>query len=277
MRCAVITIAHGRHRHLLFQQHGLAVAAPPPDHYIVVAMDDQRISPALGTREPFADVLDLRASSERLPLAGARNHGAEHALHNGAELLIFLDVDCVPHPQLIARYAAAAARPGGSALLCGPVGYLSPEPKGGYRLESLSELAVPPPARPLPHTTDLLPATDPRLFWSLSFAVGAEDWRRIGGFCETYEGYGAEDTDFAQLAIRAGLEMLWVGGAWAYHQHHSSGKEPVLEHARDIVQNANLFHSRWGWWPMEGWLAQLAARGIARFEHANAQWRMLDC
>jgi hypothetical protein len=274
VRCAVITLAHGRHEHLLLQQQGLACAESLPGQYVVVAIDDERIAHVLNGREPTAEVLALRAPTQRLPLAGARNHGADHALRNGAELLIFLDADCVPHPRLISRYVAAAQL-SRHELLCGSVGYLPPAPEHGYSLERLPEQARPHPARPLPTEGELLRAADVRLFWSLSFAILAEDWRRIGGFCEAYEGYGAEDTDFAQVAARAGLGMLWVGGAWAYHQHHSN-VEPPFEHARDIVDNANLFHRRWGWWPMEGWLAQLAAHGIARFERASTQWRMLE-
>ncbi|HWF33147.1 MAG TPA: galactosyltransferase-related protein [Solirubrobacteraceae bacterium] len=274
MRCAVITLAHGRHEHLLLQQEALATADPPPDRYVVVAIGDEQIADVLARREPAAEVIGLRASRRRLPLARARNAGAELALRHGAELLVFLDADCVAHPQLIARYAAAATL-SGPALLCGPVGYLPPARGGGYRLERLAAQATPHPARPVPREGELLPAADLLLFWSLSFAITAEGWRRVGGFCEEYEGYGGEDTDFAQLAAQAGLGMMWVGGAWAYHQHHES-EDPPLQHAEDIVQNANLFHRRWGWWPMEGWLAQFAARGVARFERASAQWQLLD-
>ncbi|MFD0427690.1 glycosyltransferase family 2 protein [Streptomyces zhihengii] len=42
----------------------------------------------------------------------------------------------------------------------------------------------------------------------------------MGGFCEQYTGYGGEDTDFAATATRSGVDLWWVGGAEAYHQHH---------------------------------------------------------
>lgn len=273
MRCAVITLVHKRHGHLLMQLAGMHRTTRAADRYVVVAMDDEHVRELLAERVPKADLLEIPAEDGRLPLAHARNVGAEQALSQGADLLIFLDVDCVPATNLIERYEQAFA-PTRPALLCGPIGYLSPPPAGGYRLAELRALAHPHPARPLPGERELLEADDLRLFWSLSFAIGAEHWRRVGGFCEEYRGYGAEDTDFAQLAARAGLGMRWVGGAWAYHQHHSS-EAPPLRHARDIIENANLFHDRWGWWPMEDWLAQLAARGIARFERASARWAML--
>jgi GT2 family glycosyltransferase len=274
MRCAVVTLAHGRHGHLLLQCAGLLRSTRPPERHVVVAMGDEDVGPLLARHAHEADVLELPATEERLPLARARNLGAQWALADGAELLIFLDVDCVPAPRLIERYEQAAVS-AERALLCGPVGYLPPRPAGGYLLEELRTQARSHPARPVPREGELLPADDLRLFWSLSFAVAAADWRAVGGFCEQYTGYGGEDTDFAQLAARAGLRMLWVGGAWAYHQHHAS-REPALLHAREIVENANLFHRRWGWWPMEGWLDRLAERGVARFEPADARWRLLD-
>jgi GT2 family glycosyltransferase len=103
------------------------------------------------------------------------------------------------------------------------------------------------------------------MFWSLSFATSASTWRRIGGFCEDYTGYGGEDTDFGQLARQAGVELCWVGDAWAFHQHHPK-RSPPTEHLDDILRNAELFHRRWGWWPMEGWLAEFADAGLVRFD-----------
>jgi GT2 family glycosyltransferase len=272
--CAVITLVHGRHEHLLRQHDGLARSTCAPARYVVVAMGDARVRPLLARRAPDADVLELPLLSGDLPLAQARNLGAEHALLQGAELLIFLDVDCIPAPRLIERYTLAAAL-AGSALLCGPVGYLPPPPPGGYRARQLPAQARPHPARPLPREHELLAESDLRLFWSLSFAIRAADWRRVGGFCDQYRGYGGEDTDFAQLAAGTGLQMLWVGGAWAYHQHHDD-EHPPLRHAREIVENANLFHRRWGWWPMEGWLEQLAEHRVARFERESSRWRMVE-
>jgi GT2 family glycosyltransferase len=106
-------------------------------------------------------------------------------------------------------------------------------------------------------------ADDLRLFWSLSFAVTCADWGRIGGFDEGYLGYGGEDTDFGQRLGAAGGRMLWIGGAQAYHQHHATSSPPV-DHLKEIVDNANLFARRWGWWPMEGWLADFEKAGLAR-------------
>jgi GT2 family glycosyltransferase len=113
----------------------------------------------------------------------------------------------------------------------------------------------------VPRDDDVVVSTDYELFWSLSFAVTAAVWQRIGGFCTDYTGYGAEDTDFAQKAAAASITMRWVGGAHAYHQFHATS-DPPTQHLRDIVMNAIVFHRRWGWWPMRGWLDAFEALGL---------------
>ena len=141
----------------------------------------------------------------------------------------------------------------------------------GYRAADLHTLASPHPARPIPPEDEVQRGGDHALFWTLSFAVTAGTWRLLGGFCEDYVGYGGEDTDFGQVAARAGVELAWVGGAWAYHQHHATETPPV-HHLTDILRNATLFHRRWGWWPMRGWLTAFAERGLARHDPAADRW-----
>jgi N-acetylglucosaminyl-diphospho-decaprenol L-rhamnosyltransferase len=69
---------------------------------------------------------------------------------------------------------------------------------------------------------------------------------------------------------------LWrTGGANAYHHWHPVS-DPSVEHLGDIVRNANLFHDRWGWFPMTGWLQRFEALGLARFESTACRWRQID-
>jgi N-acetylglucosaminyl-diphospho-decaprenol L-rhamnosyltransferase len=256
-RIGVITPAHGRHAHLLAQQDGLAASTRAADVRCVVAIDDDAIADLL---PGDVDVLSCPRGSGALPLARARNAGAEHVLSRGCDLLVFLDVDCIPAPALIERYAEANAEVGKPALLAGPVTYLPPSPTG-YRLADLPELRGPHPARPDPEAGTVVVADDHDLFWSLSFAMSRTTWRRIGGFCEDYVGYGGEDTDFAATAAARGVPLYWVGGADAYHQHHAVSDPPV-EHLEAIVANARIFRRRWGRWPMAGWLDEFEGRDM---------------
>ncbi|AQA02178.1 sugar transferase [Mycobacterium sp. MS1601] len=248
-RSAVITVAHGRHAHLACQEAGLSRMHGKPDTRLIVALDDPHIR---SVAHPGSTVVECDSKTDALAIARARNRGAHHALDGGAEVLIFLDVDCIPSSSLVDDYLEAHRRAGGNTLLCGPVTYLAPSP-GGYALDSIEELTDPHPARPLPAPGELMAGTDYDLFWSLSFAVSSQTWTRLGGFCEEYTGYGGEDTDFAAMAQAAGVPLTWMGGGHAYHQYHPVSNPPV-EHLHDIVANSAVFRRRWGRWPMAGWL-----------------------
>lgn len=271
----MVTTAHGRHEHLRRQLDGLDRTDPAPDLHVVVALADPDLRAVVGAR---AQVVDFGgdvegADDDELPLAAGRNAGADAAVAAGAELLVFLDVDCIPAPDLVGRYAAAAQDPAHAhAVLCGPVAYLPAPGPRGYDLARLAELATPHAARPDPEPGVVQLAHDRRLFWSLSFAVTAATWHRIGGFHPGYVGYGGEDTDFIEAAHAVGVGMRWVGGANAFHQHHPVSVPPV-EHLDAIVRNAHVFHRRWGWWPMGGWLAAFADLGLAGYDPRYG-WRV---
>ncbi len=282
---ALLTIVAGRHDHLRGQLLGLAAAHDAPDWHVIASMgdDDVRavvdaVPAAPGTRRVVVDV-PLPADGE-LPLARARNAAAAAAIDRGAQLLVFLDVDCVPSPGLLTGYARAAVDPlvraaPGPVLLCGPVAYLPPGVRVGSPadLAQLPAAAEPHPARPAPPPGQVV-AADPSqwwLFWSLSFAVAARDWTRFGGFCEEYRGYGGEDTDVAATVRSLGGSLFWVGGAEAHHQHHPV-QDPPVQHLAAIVRNAAVFHRRWGWWPMTGWLEQFGAAGLTYYDAATRTW-----
>ncbi len=233
-----------------------------------MALDDLRVGDIVADEGAPASVIDLNVA-EPLPIALGRNRGAAAALPRSAELLVFLDVDCIPDTELIARYhdvAAAVAVRRRNALRTSDVS--APPGPGGYLLDELRARADPHPARPNPSDDEIIATTDYALFWSLSFAVTSTTWTRIGGFCERYRGYGGEDTDFAQCAAAQGVPMHWVGGAHAFHQFHPASDPPV-EHVDDIVRNARIFHRRWGWWPMNGWLTGFEQAGLIERDDAG--------
>ncbi len=272
-RVGVVTIVKGRHGHLANQLEGLRRNTISPDVHVIAAMGDPDVAGVVADPPWPTRVVDVPASGE-LPLARARNAAAAGAIELGAELLVFLDVDCVPAPALLERYRDAALQVTAAPpwVLCGPVHYLPPAGPGSYPLDALAGLAGPHPARPAPPDGVLVPADDLRLFWSLSFAIPATSWVTTGGFCEDYEGYGGEDTDFAATLGAADGSMFWVGGATAYHQHHEV-ESPPTRHAAAIVRNANLFYERWGWFPMLGWLEAFTAMGVAHLDTGSGRWR----
>lgn len=254
VRTAVITIVSGRHDHLERQQGAL----DPDVDYIVVAMNDPALLEWRPTG-PSATVIPIDGG-DRLPLAAARNLGAARAIERGAELLVFLDVDCIPGAELVASYAAAATD---DRLLTGAVGYL---PEGSLDPADAHFHGF----RPRPDRGEIVTG-ESRLFWSLSFASTLAVWTRIGGFDETYLGYGGEDTDFALRAGEAGLDLVWVGGAEAVHQYHPTQSPPV-QHLHDILVNGAHFAKRWGFWPMQGWLVAFEERGLVERDQVTGEY-----
>lgn len=279
---AVVTIVHGRHEHLRGQLRGLAAGTRRPDLHVVVAMGDDGVEDVVrGCAEvdwPIR-VLPVGLADGHLPLARARNVGVDEAVANGSGHLVLLDVDCIPDRDLVKRYcdvlAEVSAVGGPPVVACGEVLYLPPLP-GGTDTQDPAFLgrAAPHPARPVLRPEELRADPDTTLFWSLSFAVTSADHRAIGGFDEAYVGYGGEDTDFGQRVRRAAGHLVWTGGARARHQHHEV-ETPPLRHLHDIVRNANLFATRWGWWPMEGWLEEFRARGLVR-RAEDGRWLCID-
>lgn len=257
-RIAVITPASENRLAHLHRQRRFLREVSSQGHEIV------RIEAWLDESEPpaFDGAVHVHLPPGRagMRVGAARNAAAEVALAGGADLLVFLDVDCLPGPELLDRYVAASlSHPDG--LLCGPVTYL----ESVQRPSSPDELAAatnPHPVRPNPATGVVESADSPDydLFWSLSFAVTPATWTQLGGFDERYEGYGAEDTDLGRRARSLGIPLHWVGGAHAYHQWHPAGSPP-WRHLDDILRNGALFAERWGEWPMGGWIDEFVAAG----------------
>lgn len=280
-RVAVVTIAHGRHEHLRNQVRGLCTQ-PGLGIYVVVAMDDPAVAALISREVPPATTVLVRelASTQgqgELPLAAARNLGVRTAIDAGADVVVLLDVDCIPAPGLVSRYAAAARVAGDRptpVVLCGEVSYLPPgiDP-ATLSGDELGAVAEPHPARPRLDPGVIEESRRFDLFWSLSFAMTADHWSSVGGFCEQYVGYGGEDTDFGQLVAAAGGALQWVGGCQAFHQHHGTTTPPV-QHLAAIVRNANLFHRRWGWFPMTGWLQAFDRLELASLDTDRQRWSL---
>jgi GT2 family glycosyltransferase len=252
---AVIVPSAGRDEHLRRLLAGLAAQRRPPDDVVVADMDDARNVLA---GAPLAVRRHVVAGGDGpLPVARARNASAATS---DADVLVFLDVDCLPHRDLVADYAdALAGAP--PVLACGRVRYLR---AGWDDRWPLDEQSDPLPTRP----AVVAPSVDhgrPDLFWSLNFAVTAATWQTLGGFDEGYTGYGAEDTDLGRRAHLAGIPLLWLPGGLAYHQWHPpTWRDPTR--TAEIVANARRFRERWGSWPMSGWLTDLAEDGVVRFD-----------
>ena len=250
---SALTMVRNRQAHLDRLVEGLTLSASPPDELIVIDMSDAPVTlPPVGF-----PVRVERLAGDALPLAAARNLAAAMA---SSDNLLFLDVDCIVSSSVCGRMQALLAEH--DAIVCPEVLYL---PAGAVRPGSLSETDLraagrPHPVRPFPQEGESL-EHNPGLFWSLAFALRRSTFHRLGGFDETFVGYGAEDTDLGFRIAREGLPLLFAGGAPVFHQHHD-GYDPPLQHFRALIANAKRFHAAWSIWPMDGWLTAMANLGL---------------
>ncbi|WP_185984778.1 glycosyltransferase family 2 protein [Aureimonas mangrovi] len=254
MQTSVLTLVRGRAAHLRNLIEGLAQQTIAPSELVIAWMQEEPEPdlPAAGCA-----VRHVTVPGEPMPLAAARNRAAELAQADG---LIFLDVDCIPSPTLVASYADALDR--ADALFLGEVLYL---PAGGVDaaldFRHLDKIGRVHPSKPPVPAKGIAPEPDTGQLWGLSFALRAERWRTLGGMDEAFFGYGGEETDFAARVKAAGVGAFWTGGARAYHQHHVV-HVPPLHQFDHILRNAALFHERHGRWCMDYWLGQFRDAGL---------------
>lgn len=264
---SVLTLVRGRVDRLRNLMRGLARQTLLPRELVIAWMQPER---APDLPDPGCPVRHIHVPGEPMPLAAARNRAAEAA---GGELLVFLDVDCIPSPTLTEAYARAGVTARG--LFLGEVLYLPPDAVAGEPDPAvLDRLGRAHPARPSLPETGLRPEPDAGQLWGLSFALPAASWRSVGGMDEAFEGYGGEETDLAARLGASGLPTFWVAGARAYHQHHPV-HVPPLQHFAPILANATRFRARHGRWCMTYWLDQFRAAGLIEWDADASAIRLI--
>ncbi|WP_315760779.1 glycosyltransferase [Sphingomonas sp. Y38-1Y] len=250
---SVVTLARGRADHLANVVRGLCRQTRLPDELIIAVMQEELY---LLPEAPFP-IHQIRIVADELPLAAARNAAAAKAC---GESVIFLDMDCIPTPDLVADYASGLEALDG--LIMGEVMYLpGGATAGDWTYDGFAAVAERHSDRrgPPPHGIEICP--DYRCFWSLSFAMRRATFLGSGGFDERYAGYGGEDTDFGKMLSLAGVPIAWIKGALAYHQYHPHHMPPV-HHLDSVVRNAELFETKWGYRTMGHWLHAFRLMGL---------------
>ena len=266
-KISVLTIVHQRARHLQNLIRGLNQSTRLPDELVIIHMNEDG-SYALPETGYALRRTSLQSIATAIPLAQARNRAVAEAKGN---LLVFLDVDCIPEKKLLEKYERAAKQFTG--LLMGDVHYLPAGAiEGNWTYEQLCTRAQAHPRRPV--VTQLVqPEARYELFWTLNFALHRTTFEQLGGLDEQYQGYGAEDTDLAFTARRLGIPFA-LCSARAYHQHHPVYRPPV-QHFSDIVVNARRFYAKWQQWPMDGWLRAFAERGLISWDQETTKIEVL--
>jgi len=146
----------------------------------------------------------------------ARNRAAERAR---GEYLVFLDGDCIPRPDFIARHRALAERGwmvAGNRILLSeaftaralrerlPLHAWSAQQWREARRRCDINRTLPLAHLPLGPLRKIAASRWQRVR-TCNLGVWTEDFRRVRGFDETFEGWGFEDSDLAVRLLNAGV------------------------------------------------------------------------
>ncbi|GBD30004.1 Chondroitin synthase [bacterium HR32] len=206
-RISVVVPAHNAAPVLGTTLERLAVQEYPRDRYEVVVLDDGSTDHTREVAERAAARVPLRyVYQPRRGRAAARNAGARAARY---EVLLFLDADVWAEPQLLAAHARHH-RDAGRVGVQGP-SLTHPDSK----------------RTPFMEVKEMFPDLTPRRAHDLSpyhvitrnFSVRAEDLWAVGGFDESFAGYGWEDIELGLRLRRAGVRLRWEPQARTWHYH----------------------------------------------------------
>ena len=285
LQASIIIIVSGRRTHLKNVLDGISNNTIIPTEVIIVFMNEKgsqnlKLETQKNAQNPFPfdlQLIDLILPSHRLPLAEARNTGARSAK---TEMLLFLDVDCIPSPTYFDKMATCLSKFIDNdfmktGLVMGTpryLGYLSEEQKEIAKdIDFLMENSQFHPHRPTFESFENKESCQRmehyELFWSLCFGISKTNFEKIGGFDTNFVGYGGEDTDFAFLAREKNIPF-YLSDAIVFHQQHAVSSPP-LGHFEDIVTNANAFQKKWKRWAMESWLTEFKKLGLIEWNEKS--------
>ena len=251
---SIVTIVKGRRKQLANLLDSVKASTILPYDIQVVCMDDPD---GITMPEGLNGSIHVLNETHELPLAAARNRGIA-ATETGN--VIFIDVDCIVSPTLFATMLMGLDP---ETILAAYPLYLPIVPDTG-NYGDLKRKAVTHPAReriPVGQPVDHLQ------FWSLLFAIQKQTFENIGGFDESFIGYGAEDTDFAMMFHRAGVKQIFVRD-YVLHQYHDK-YDPPLNHFDSIIENATRYQQKWNVLPMKRWLNAFKDMGLIKIDQAD--------
>ncbi|MGY0058876.1 glycosyltransferase family 2 protein [Streptomyces sp. LZ34] len=240
---SVVVPAHNRPSELLRTLRSLTQQTLATSDFEVIVVDDGSREDARSLCHESRDALsslNLRVirNSESLGAAGARNRGARLAT---GDLLVFLDVDCLAHPEMLAVHRdIQAKRP---VAACGYTHgrELTPETwalqiGGNWNWDAADEVFAQASSIDLLHDplTELLATpvdSDWAFFWTCNVSVPRDVFEAVGGFCESFDVKGVEDMELGLRLRLAGLPTVFVPESRAFHQPHTRDRH--LELLRD--------------------------------------------
>lgn len=196
--------------------------------------------------------------------AGARNRGIQES---SGEIILFTDADIIAHRSLLEehlslhRKARGTVQPQGRGVIAqsGTPSAKSEATSTGpelvsvvgceIRVGSLEDLSA---CQKNPEPCHMLhPPQRKKLFW-LYFLTGnasvpREVLDRIGGFDESFQGYGWEDVEMGYRLYHAGIPILYNAKAYNYHLHPVHLSEAVKRKHLAGISAVNFYKKHQDW------------------------------
>lgn len=185
-----------------------------PECSIIISDDGDAAETRLALTE-YLSLVEVVQGPRRGPAAN-RNYGAARST---GELLVFLDDDCVPAPNLIEVYQEAACNNGKVAVFEGSI-------TAEGTVSSCADAA------PSNETGGYL--------WSCNFAVRRELFESIGGFDSRFPFAAMEDNDF-HFRAKALSTILFLPDARVWHGFERRlGWTPVQHHTLSVLLHLHI-------------------------------------
>jgi GT2 family glycosyltransferase len=190
----------------------------PQDRLEVIVSDDGSVAPPTAVVARFADRLRVRlVEGENAGPGAARNRGAAQAL---GRFLVFTDDDCVAERGWLDAYERQMAR-SSDCLAAGRV--VNGLPHNPF--STATQLIV-----TYVYAENERRTTGTRMFSSCNFAMGADLFRKLGGFSEAFPLAAGEDHDFCHRWQHRGWRTMYVPDAVVRHNHVLTLRGFVRQH-----------------------------------------------
>ncbi|WP_151772167.1 glycosyltransferase [Streptomyces abyssomicinicus] len=280
-RASVVIPTYNRAEELRATLESLAGQSLPADEFEVIVADDGSSDATAELVRSFASRLTLRyffQEDRGARAAAARNAGARLA---GAPVLVFLDTGTLAGPGFLqghlAHHTGRDGEAGPKVVIGYTYGYRPFDPTPGLA-EAVAELSPEdvhrrygedpsfqdcrhPEFASVDFDADALPM--PWIMsWTVNLSVTTEDFWRVGGFDETFEGWGVEDLDLGLRLYKAGAGFRVGREAWAIETPHerdpAGNAESVVHNALHLLRKfpEPAVELNWAWFATGDWLVQ---------------------
>lgn len=185
----------------------------------------------IGQTDPNAITTPAQLIFTNHPVAAAtaRNLGAQHAT---GDILLFLDSDCIAHPELVAHHLNRHRK--GHTVVGGSIAI---EPHDAYWRLCDNLLAFTP-------FLAMMPAGERPYLPSLNFSLPRTIFNAIGGFDERFSGAAGEDVDLSFRLRAQGHRLFFAPEAQVMHYPSRANAATVARHLRSFGRIQVILHRR---------------------------------